>query len=103
MNKNKLFILSIVINALMAIVALIIGAETACGGFIFGIIFTFEIKNALVYSPRLFSSNSLKAWYNKRGQLGKYRTECIVLYIIIVLASLVNLVEHILLLTKQKL
>ena len=100
MNKNKLFILSIVFNVLMIIVALIVGAEAACGGFIFGIIFTFEIKNALVYSPRLFYSNSLKSWYNKRGQLGKYRTYCIVLYTIIALASLANIVEHLLLLTK---
>lgn len=88
MNKNKLFILSIVFNVLMIIVALIVGAEAACGGFICAIFFTFEIKNALIPLKNGFGSNPVKGKYTRSGNLKRYRLICIVHYIVMILLGI---------------
>ena len=90
--KQRIYIITMVVTLVAAVVFYILGAEMACGGLLFSLILLYDIKHAL--EPTLKCRHPLKLWHIRRGTLKKFRVICIVWYTIIILASISSFIGH---------
>ena len=92
--KKYVYILVTVLHLTVAVVSLLWkDAEAAFCMSLIGIIFLYEIKNALI-PMKLNSGGTIKTSkqrHTRRGTLKKYRMECICLYSLFVIATIVGL------------
>ena len=87
MKRKIVFYAFVAIHIILILVSLITNQEASAGGFLCCTVLFFEIKNALKPTKPGLGWNPSKVWHNKRGTLKKYRVECIILYVIVFLAS----------------
>lgn len=87
MKRKIVFYALVATHIILILVSLLTNQDASAGGFLFCTVFIFEIKNALKPPKPGFYRNPSKIWHNKRGKLKEYRVECIILYIIVFLAS----------------
>lgn len=84
---RRCLIASIIIMLTLSIVSLILRVEAACGGFFVTAVLLWECRNA----DKPTAASATKNFYLQRGKITKYRVICIVICIIIFLASIVQL------------
>lgn len=91
--KQRFYIITIIATLVVAVIFYILGAEAASGSLIFSLWLLYEMKNALE-PEKFFGVNPVRAWHRRRGTLNKYRVLCIVLYTVIILASISSFIGH---------
>lgn len=84
---RRCLIAGIIITLTLSIVSLILRVEAACGGFFVASVMLWECKNA----DKPSRASTMRNYYLQRGKITQYRVICIVICIIIFLASIVQL------------
>ena len=92
--KQRLYITTIIATLVIAVIFYILGAEIACCGLVFSLWQLYEIKHALEPDLKLFSYNPTKKKCIRQGKLKKYRVRCIIVYTVIILASISSFIGH---------